>query len=188
VRSVATAKSVQPSHFGIAAIEDLLERYRRDLLVSARQVSSTDIDQAQTYLARAALISQEDDADIESVRAELLQQARDADVDALLRRIDQRILAERLTVPSGDSAIDLFRQASRLAPGNRQVRLAADRIVTALLFQAMFAISNGDLDNAAGFIEAAKSLEVRHLALARAEYELAKARHQAMMEGPSPAE
>jgi serine/threonine protein kinase len=188
VRSVATAKSVQPSHFGIAAIEDLLERYRRDLLVSARQVSSTDIDQAQTYLARAALISQEDDADIESVRAELLQQARDADVDALLRRIDQRILAERLTVPSGDSAIDLFRQASRLAPGDRQVRLAADRIVTALLFQAMFAISNGDLDNAAGFIEAAKSLEVRHLALARAEYELAKARHQAMMEGPSPAE
>lgn len=185
VRSVVTAKSVQPFHFGIAAIEDLLERYRRDLLVSARQVSSTDIDQAQAYLTRAALISQEDDADIESVRAELLQQARAADVDVLMRRIDQRILAERLTVPAGDSAIDLFRQASRLAPDDRQVRLAADRIVTALLFQAMFAISNGKLDDAGGFIEAAKSLEVRHLALARAEYELAKARHQAILDGPS---
>lgn len=185
VRSLATAKGVQPSHFGLAAVEDLLQRYRRDLLVSARQVSSTDIDQAQVYLTRAALISQEDDADIEAVRNELLQQARTADIDALMRRIDQRILAERLTVPAGDSAIDLFRQAARLAPDDRQVRLAADRIVTALLFQAMFAISNGKLDDAEDFIEAAKSLQVKHLALARAEYELAKARHQTMLLGPS---
>ncbi|HEX7719364.1 MAG TPA: serine/threonine-protein kinase [Woeseiaceae bacterium] len=185
VRSLAMAKDVQPSHFGIAAIEDLLARHRRDLLVSARQVSSSDIDQAQVYLTRAAMISQEDDADIESVRAELLQQARAADVDALMRRIDQRILSERLTMPAGDSAMDLYWQASRLAPDDRQVRLAADRIVTALLFQAMFAVSNGKLDDAEGFIEAAKSLEVRHLALARAEYELAKARHQTMLDGPS---
>ncbi len=185
VRSLATAQRVQPSHFGIATIEDLLQRYRRDLLVSARQVASTDIDLAQLYLTRAELLSQDNDADIEAVRAELLQQARATDVDALMRRIDQRILAERLTVPAGDSAIDLFRQAARLAPDDRQVRLAADRIVTALLFQAMFAISNGKLDDADGFIEAAKSLQVRHLALARAEYELAKARHQTMLQGPS---
>lgn len=185
VQSLATAKAVQPSHFGLAAIEDLLQHYRRDLLVSARQVSSTDIDQAQVYLTRAALISQENDADIEAVRADLLQQARAADIDVLMRRIDQRILAERLTVPAGDSAIDLFRQAARLASDDRQVRLAADRIVTALLFQAMFAISNGKLDDAGGFIEAAKSLRIRHLALARAEYELAKARHQTMLQGPA---
>ncbi len=185
VRSLETAKGVQPSHFGIAAIEDLLRRHRLDLLVSARQVSSTDIGQAQVYLTRAAMLSQEDDVDIEAVRAELLQQARAADLDALLRRIDQRILAERLTVPAGDSAMDVFRQAARLAPDDRQVRLAADRIVTALLFQAMFAISNGKLDDASGYIDAAKSLQVRHLALARAEYELAKARHQALLHEPS---
>jgi hypothetical protein len=49
-----------------------------------------------------------------------------------------------------------------------------------LLFQAMFAISNGELDDAERYIHAAKALDVEHLALARAQYELAKARHEAV--------
>jgi hypothetical protein len=44
----------------------------------------------------------------------------------------------------------------------------------------MFAISNSDLDDAARFIDAAKAMGTKHLALARAEYELAKARRQAL--------
>ena len=76
--------------------------------------------------------------------------------------------------------MDLLRQARVLAPDDRQVTLAADRIATALLFQSMFAISSGKLDEAQRFIDGAKSLGVKHLALSRAEYELAKARHEAM--------
>jgi hypothetical protein len=48
------------------------------------------------------------------------------------------------------------------------------------LFQSMFAISSGDLDAAQVFIDAAKALDVKHLALARAQYELAKSRHAAL--------
>jgi hypothetical protein len=84
--------------------------------------------------------------------------------------------------------LDLLQRARQLAPNDRQVRLAADRIVTALLFQAMFAISHGDLEDAGMYIDAAKSLQIRHLALARAEYELARATHQEMIRQPSPAE
>jgi hypothetical protein len=44
----------------------------------------------------------------------------------------------------------------------------------------MFAISNGELQDAQSFIEAARALDVKHLALARAQYELAKARHDSV--------
>jgi hypothetical protein len=115
-----------------------------------------------------------------SVKAELAQHRLDARLESLLRSIDQRILGERLLLPRGNSAMDLLREARELAPGDRQVSLAADRIATALLFQAMFAISGGKLNDAERFIDAAKGLDVKHLALARAEYELAKARHEAV--------
>jgi hypothetical protein len=133
-------------------------------------------------------LSDANDPEVAAVRVELQRETRIAEVDSLLRGIDERILAERLTVPAGNSALDLLQRARQLAPNDRQVRLAADRIVTALLFQAMFAISHGDLEDAGMYIDAAKSLQIRHLALARAEYELARATHQEMIRQPSPAE
>ncbi len=180
IGNLETARHVQPEHFGIAAIADLVGRYREDLLVSARRVSATDPPQAQRYLAQAAAMSGENDPAVADVREELQQEASAAVLDDLLRGIDQRILSERLALPQGDSAIDLLRRASQLAPGERQVQVAAERIASALLFQSMFAISNGDLDAAEAFIDSAKGLNLKHLALARAEYELARARTRAM--------
>lgn len=183
VSNLDRARDVRPGHFGIAAIEDLIGRYRRDLLVSARQSAGVDLGVSERYLAQAAALSAEDDPEIATVREELRRERTAEEVDSLVRVIDERILAERLLVPSGDSAIDLLRRASRLAPDDRQVQLARDRIASALLFQAMFSISTGNLDAAASFVAAAKSLKVRHLALARAEYELAKARSGALEAG-----
>lgn len=172
------ARRVRPAHFGIAPTEDLLARYRRDLLVSARQAAEFNVNLADQYLARAAALSDADDPSIASVRAELERHRVAEQVEELLRGIDDRILAERLLVPAGDSAVDLLRRAKGIASGDRDVQLAADRLASALLFQAMFSISSGNLGDAQSFIDAAKSLEVRHLALARAEYELAKAQHE----------
>ncbi len=180
IANLEIARDVQPEHFGIAAIADLVGRYREDLLVSARRVSTTDLPQAERYLAQAAAMSREHDPVIAEVRRELLQQESAAALDELLRGIDERILSERLVLPQGDSAIDLLRRASQLAPGERQVQVAAERIASALLFQSMFAVSNGDLDAAEAFIDSAKGLNLKHLALARAEYELARARTRAM--------
>jgi hypothetical protein len=180
VSSLARAREVRPGHFGIAPIEDLIGRYRRDLLVSARQLVDTDHELAEKYLAQAAALSSGDDPQIVAVREELQRERTAGEVESLISAIDDRILSERLLVPAGDSAVDLLRRASRLAADDRPVQLARDRIASALLFQAMFSISNGNLDAAASFVEAAKSLEVRHLALARAEYELAKARSNAV--------
>ena len=181
--SLERARDVRPGHFGIAAIEDLLGRYRRDLLVSARQSAEVDLDVAERYLEQAAALSAEGDPQIAAVRDELQRERAAGEVESLIRTIDERILSERLLVPAGDSAVDLLRRASRLAPRDRQVQLARDRIASALLFQAMFSISNGNLGAASSFVEAAKSLGVRHLALARAEYELAKARSDVVEAG-----
>jgi hypothetical protein len=177
------AREVQPKHFGIPLTAELIGRYREDLLVNAQLASKVNLEQAEDFLSQAALLSDENDVAVTRIRDALVQEKSAADVVSLLRGIDQRILSERLIVPRGDSAIDLLHQASRLAPGDRQVLVAAEQIVTALLFQAMFAISNGELDAAQSFIDSAKALKVKHLALARAEYELARA-HSRKLSAP----
>lgn len=178
--NLAVARQVSPDHFGIAAIEDLIARHARDFLVSARQAAATDMEQAERFLLQAESLLPADDPALTQVRADLAQRKIENEVDSLLRSIDERILGERLTVPAGDSAVDILRKARELVPNDREVALAADRIMTALLFQAMFAISNGNLDEAERFIDAAKAMGTKHLALVRAEYELAKARRQAL--------
>lgn len=177
---LATARGVMPDHYGVPIVDELIGRYGRDLLLRAREAAARDIDEAEQLLARAAAFLPGDDPGVMAVNAQLEQARKDATLQGLLQGIDQRILAERLSIPNGDSAMDLLRQARELAPGDREVVLAADRIATALLFQSMFAISSGKLDEAQRFIDGAKSLNVRHLALSRAEYELAKARHEAL--------
>ena len=174
------ARTASPDHFAIALVEDLIARQGRSLLLRARQAAGTDMQEAEALVAQAEELLPGDDPDLASVRAEIARQRTETRVDALLRQIDDRIIAERLTVPRGDSAVDLLRQAKALAPVDREITVAADRIMTALLFQAMFAISNGDLDAAEDYLATAKGMGKAHIALARAEYELAKARRAAV--------
>lgn len=178
--NLAVAKEVMPEHYGIDITADLIARYGKDLLVSARANVAQNPERAALLLERAETFLPADDPTIEAIKAEREGHRLKGQLDSLLQGIDQRILSERLSMPQGDSALDLLREAKKIAPGDHQVLLAADRIATALLFQSMFAISGGKLDDAATFIEAAKGLGVKHLALARAEYELAKARHEAV--------
>jgi hypothetical protein len=178
--NLATARSVMPEHYGIAVTGDLIARYGKDLLVNARQLADRDLGEAERLLARAAGFLPAGDPAVAQAEADFASLRLNAELEDLLRGIDQRILAERLALPAGDSAVDLLREARQLAPDNHQVTLAADRIATALLFQSMFAISNGKLDEAERYIDAAQALNVKHLALARAQYELAKARHEAV--------
>jgi hypothetical protein len=178
--NLAIARKVMPDHYGIDITGELIARYGKDLLIGARETAAHDLEQAEQLLARAGSFLPAEDSTLASVKAELARHRLNARLEFLLQGIDQRILAERLSMPQGDSALDLLREARKIAPGDRHVSLAADRIATALLFQAMFAISSGKLDDAERFIDAAKGLDVKHLALARAQYELAKARHEAV--------
>jgi serine/threonine protein kinase len=174
------ARRVSPDHFGIALVEELIARQGRELLLRARDAATTDVARAESLLAEATRLLPADAPEIARVRDELGRQKTRDRITGLLQDIDGRIIAERLTVPRGDSAVDLLRQAQELAPDNREVTLAADRILTALLFQAMFAISNGELDDAANYLATAKGMGRQHIALARTEYELAKARRAAL--------
>jgi tetratricopeptide (TPR) repeat protein len=180
VADLDKARRIRPDHFGISLLEDIIGRYQRDLLVSARQAAAVDLDLADQYLSSAAAFSAEDDPAIAAVRMEIQLERAHAELETLIRAIDERILSERLLVPDGDSALDALVQARAVAPDSLQVQLAADRITSALLFQAWFATSNSKFDAAQSFIDAAASLNVSHLALARAKYELIKARNAAV--------
>ncbi len=177
---LATARAILPGHFGIELVEELMTRQGRELLLRARYTAGTDMAHAQALLAAGERLLAGDDPELAQARDDLVRQRAESRVDALLREIDDRIISERLTVPRGDSAVDLLRQARALTPDDREVTLAADRIMTALLFQAMFAISNGDLDDAEGYLATARGMGLEHLALARAEYQLARARRAAL--------
>ncbi|HEX2138872.1 MAG TPA: serine/threonine-protein kinase [Woeseiaceae bacterium] len=179
-RDLDRAEQVSPDHVGIALVEDVIARQGRDFLLRARHAAETDLAQAEALLREAENLLSPDDPQLTRVREDLVRQRTSNRVDVLLREIDDRILSERLTMPRGDSAVDLLRRVQELAPDDRNVTLAAERIVTALLFQAMFAISNSELDDAAHYLATARDMGIQHLALARAEYELAKARRAAL--------
>lgn len=185
---LAEARMVRPDHFGIPILEDLVGRYRRDLLVSARQVLAIDADLAEQYVSSAEALSAAEDVAIAAVRMEIEQERSSAELEILIRKIDERILSERLLVPKSDSALDLLVQAREIAADDWQVQLAADRITSALIFQAWFATSRSNFDAAQSFIDAAATLDVRHLALARAKYELVKSRNDAEQKPASDAD
>lgn len=174
------ARQVSPGHPGIALLEDLLAALGQVALLQSRWAASTSPERAEALLERAVALLPDGDRRIARGRDVIAAQRTAARVGELLRAIDERILGERLSVPAGDSALDLLRQARELAPHDPRIPLAADRVLTALLFQTLFAISDGDLEDAGKFLALARGMGIRHVALARAGYELAKAKRAAL--------
>lgn len=174
--NLVVAKGLSPDHGTLPIVERLFGKHANDLIATAALRADRNPAGAARILDQAErLIGSETDR-IAEIRKRIADVLADLELRALLAGIDERILAERLVVPSGDSAIDLLTRAREIRPEDERISLAANRIVSALLFQALFAISEGNLDKAEVFLLAARSLGVRHLATARAVYELAKAR------------
>lgn len=179
-QDLSMAERVSPGHPALPYVTKLLDRHAADLIVRAGLVANADPDGAEPLLQRAENLTDKHADRIAALRESISAAKIDREINRLIAGIDERILAERLAVPRGDSAIDLLRQARELRPSDPRLPPAANRIVSALIFQALFAISHDKLERAAGYLESAKSLNVRHLAMARAEYELARARNRAV--------
>ena len=175
-QNLERAREVLPGYYGIVVTEDLISRHGRDLAREARLLADRDPLAAELALARAGEFLPAEDPALRDAREHLVRTETHRALESLLSAIDERILAERLIVPVGDSAVDLLQRARELAPEDRQVARAAERIVTALLFQSMFSASNGDVTAAERYLAAARRLDIRHMALVRAQYEIAKAR------------
>jgi tetratricopeptide (TPR) repeat protein len=178
--ALAQARRADPEHLGIGLVEDLLVARARATLVEAMRLAPTDLERAEALVAEARAVLPADDPGLAGALEQLAQQRTERELGRLLEEIDARILAERLTLPAGDSALDLLRRARELAPDDPRLPLVADRVMTALLFQAMFATSNRDFAAAERFLAMARGMNRPHLALARAEYELARARRAAL--------
>lgn len=183
-RNFSLAAQVNPSHPGIPLVSELINRHARDLIVRADRIALSNPQGADQLLLEAEQLTGTNNADIAAVRGKMADAMVEMELQRLFDGIDTRILAERLAVPKGDSAIDLLGRARGLRPNDRRIPVAANRIVSALLFQALFAISEGNLGVAEDYIAAAKTLDTRHLAMSRAEYELVKARNRLGAEQP----
>ncbi len=177
-RNLLLATQVNPSHSGIPLVAELVGRHATNLIARADRVALSDPFAAEDLLRDAEQLAGRDNDEIASVREKMADALIEAELQLIFAGIDERILAERLAVPSGDSAIDLLADARRLRADDSRIPLAANRIVSALLFQALFAISEEKIGAAEAFINAAKTLDTRHLAMARAEYELVKAKNR----------
>ena len=79
---------------------------------------------------------------------------------ALQQQLDQAALAQdtgRLAEPFGENAIELYRAALRIDPGNEQAAQGLSLIAATLLTQAEVALLDGDLAAAASALDTARS-------------------------------
>ncbi|HZD53039.1 MAG TPA: serine/threonine-protein kinase, partial [Woeseiaceae bacterium] len=103
--SLALARKVSPGYFGAPLVEELIESRGRDALMRSSRVAETDIDRAEALLSEAEALLPADDPELARTREALAARQAEHQVGELLQEIDARILSERLTVPSGDSAL-----------------------------------------------------------------------------------
>src|SRR5690606_39054649 len=132
LHNVELARELLPGYYGIVVTEELIARHGRDLAREARLLGDRDPLAAEQALAHAGEWLPADDPALRDAREHLVRMETRRALDSLLADIDERILAERLVVPVGDSAVDLLQRARELAPGDPQVARAAERIATAL--------------------------------------------------------
>ncbi|MEE4361670.1 MAG: hypothetical protein V2I63_09120 [Pseudomonadales bacterium] len=102
--------------------------------------------------------------------------ARQRRIDRRLRKGEAALAAGRLTTPAGDSALDHFRSALELGPGDLQATLGISRIVEALVDRAIRAAEGGDRSDAEALLAMATEVDATHPSLAAGRTRVARLR------------
>jgi TonB family protein len=97
---------------------------------------------------------------------------------SLLARAAAALAANRLTAPAGDNALELYRQALALDPGDADARAGVAEVHERLLSRAENALLEERLDEAAADLDAARTAGVAEGRVSLLAAELAKARTQ----------
>ena len=84
--------------------------------------------------------------------------ARDDAIGALLRAAAADIEALRLTAPAGDNAFERYQQVLTLEPDNEEAARGLELIVIRYVTLANTALSNAELDKAAGYLDSASGV------------------------------
>jgi serine/threonine protein kinase len=112
--------------------------------------------------------------------------ARDDAIGELLRSAAADVEALRLTAPAGDNAFERYQQVLALEPGNEDATRGLEVIVIRYVTLANTALSNGELDKAARFLDSASGVlpADKGIALARKSLEAALASQQSAAASP----
>lgn len=111
---------------------------------------------AREWLGRAETLETDLDGADELEQAIVRREAVDAERDRLLALAAERLAADKLIRPDGDSARDYLRAVQALTPGDPRAEQGLERVAEALLARAEGAFDAGDFEAAEGLLAAAR--------------------------------
>jgi hypothetical protein len=106
----------------------------------------------------------------------------DAKLLQLLDAAGNALIQDRLLDPPGQNALELYREALALDPGNGLAKLGIDRVADKLLAEAEQALQARDMPRLASAVDAARSVRPDHPRLEH--YSLQLKRERERMSGP----
>jgi TonB family protein len=128
--------------------------------------------------------SGEQKGDVVSVDAPVAATPRgtvDTELEDLLKRADDAIRRGALVTPPGDNAAELYRLAIRRNGTDPRGQAGLDRVLDRVLTAAEQALLQDKIDDAARFVEAARSINPEHVRVAFLTAQIGKERERALL-------
>ncbi len=105
----------------------------------------------------------------------------DTQLEDLLKRADDAMRRGALVAPAGDNAAELYRLAIRHNASDPRASAGLDRVLDRLLTAAEQAILQDKIDDAARYVETAKSINPDHVRVAFLTAQIGKERERALL-------
>jgi TonB family protein len=105
----------------------------------------------------------------------------DNELEELLKRADDAIRRGALVTPPGDNATELYRLAIRRNSTDPRAAAGLDRVLDRVLTSAEQALLQDKIDDAARFVESAKSINPDHVRVAFLTAQIGKERERALL-------
>jgi len=105
----------------------------------------------------------------------------DTPLEDLLKRADDAIRRGSLVTPPGDNAVELYRLAIRRNSTDPRGQAGLDRVLDRILTAAEQALLQDKIDDAARFVETARSINPEHVRVAFLTAQIGKERERALL-------
>lgn len=151
-------------------------QYRNALDNARIAMRETRFEDAATFLANAQSIAVPDKSEVAVLKDELARSRSEQRVDEVLAIAAQRLEQDRLTSPANDNARYYYELALSNDASNAAAQQGLVFVASKLVLKARAAIDNGELDQAAGFLEDATELDPKSSELAASTLALQNAR------------
>ena len=118
---------------------------------------------------------------VETAATETSGSAPDAELDKLLARADAALEKGALTAPPGDNAVELYRLALRRKQNEQRAVVGLERVLDRLLTFAEQSLLQDKIDEAAKFVETARSIKPDQVRVAFLTAQIGKERERALL-------